>query len=232
MFVVIQAGECPMDSETQVEPVAVAEQRFLLPRMDWQLYEGLLRAIGNRHSIRVTYDHGDIELMSPLLGHNAYAEMLAAFVLVLARELKVPIKSGGLTTLRRDDMDLGLEPDRCFWSARIKGILGKLDLDLKKDPAPDLVIEVEGTRSGLDRMGIYAALGITEVWRFDGETLFIHELSSGKYQLTGHSLTFPQLPVTEIVPLLSQAMMMDDNEGRELFQGWVRDRLRGTGAAP
>ena len=38
------------------------------------------------------------------------------------------------------------------------------------DPPPDLVIEVDITRSSLDKLSIYAALRVPEVWRYtDGE---------------------------------------------------------------
>ncbi len=36
-------------------------------------------------------------------------------------------------------------------------------------PNPDLALEVDVSPSKIDRPGIYAALGIAEVWRFDGE---------------------------------------------------------------
>ena len=47
-------------------------------------------------------------------------------------------------------------------------------VDLTSDPPPDLALEVEGTRSALDRMGVYAGLGIPEVWRYDGDTFWVH----------------------------------------------------------
>ena len=43
-------------------------------------------------------------------------------------------------------------------------------------PLPDLAIEIDMSRSQVDRPGIYAALGVPEVWRFDGETVRIDRL--------------------------------------------------------
>jgi len=45
------------------------EQRFLLHSVTWSGYETLLREIGDRH-LRITYDNGDLELMTLSFGHE------------------------------------------------------------------------------------------------------------------------------------------------------------------
>jgi Uma2 family endonuclease len=225
-----------MNVTTAAPPTPVreaAEHRFLLPQVGWQCYEALLAGIGNRRSIRITYDRGNVELMSPLYAHEAYAAVLGVLVQVLAEELHVRIKSGGTTTIRRPDLERGLEADRCYWIARIDGVLGRLTLDFQVDPPPDLAIEVEGTRGALDKMGVYAALGVTEVWRFDGTALFVHRLQpSGVYELMERSLAFPQIPVTEIVPLLPQVAAQEDFEARCTLRTWVREQIAAAGSPP
>ena len=49
-----------------------------------------------------------------------------------------------------------------------EAIRGKGRIDLTVDPPPDLVIEVDITSPSLDRLPIYARLGVPEVWRYDG----------------------------------------------------------------
>ena len=113
-------------------------------------------------------------MMSPSFEHDAAGEMLALFIRTLAQEVKLPIKGAGSTTFRRQDLERGLEPDRCFYirdEARIRGIR---QLDLRRDPPPDLAIEVEISHRLLNRVGIYAALGVAELWRYDGKRLQIH----------------------------------------------------------
>ena len=41
------------------------------------------------------------------------------------------------------------------------------------DPPPDLVVEVEMTRSAIDKLRLFASMGIPEVWRYDGKTLWV-----------------------------------------------------------
>ena len=68
-------------------------------------------------------------------------------------------------------------------------------IDLTVDPPPDLAIEVEITQQFASRLGIYAALGVVEVWRFDGESLNVLTTGSdGAYQTVKDSLAFPFLP--------------------------------------
>ena len=74
--------------------------------------------------------------------------------------------------------------------------MGKLDLDFAHDPPPDLAIEVDNTNSSLNRMAIYGALGVPEVWRFDGEGLQVWlRQPDGTYQLsTTSSAPSPRSP--------------------------------------
>src|SRR5439155_310836 len=81
----------------------------------------------------------------------------------LADELGLPLMRGGSTTLRRRRKQRGLEPDRCFWIANEPAVRAVRDLDLRIHPPPDLAVETDVTNSSLDRMGIYAALGVLEV---------------------------------------------------------------------
>jgi Uma2 family endonuclease len=70
--------------------------------------------------------------------------------------------------------------------------------DLRVDPPPDLAIEIDVTRSSLNRMSIYASLALPEVWRYDGKKLTFHELRpDGAYAVTAHSIAFPLISATD-----------------------------------
>jgi Uma2 family endonuclease len=218
-----------MNVTTPAPPVPTreaAERRFLLPHVGWQCYEALLAGIGNRRSIRVTYDRGNVELMSPLFEHETYGAVLAIFVEVALDEWNITYKSAGSTTLRRPDLERGLEADRSYYIANVGAIRGRRTLDLQFDPPPDLAIEVEVTRSALDRMGVYAALGVPEVWRCDGDALFVHRLNpDGVYAVVDFSPTFPAAPLAELMNLVRQLSWEDDPVIRRAFRAWIRERL-------
>src|SRR5437870_8588224 len=109
--------------------------------------------------------------MAPTFNHERCKRKVGRVIETLAEETNRPIVSGGSTTFRREDLERGLEPDDCFYLANVAAILGKEEIDLRFDPPPDLALEIEISRSSLDRMSIYAALGVPELWRFNGQHL-------------------------------------------------------------
>jgi Uma2 family endonuclease len=204
---------------------AVAEQRVVLPGIRWQTYEALLADLGDCR-VRLTYDRGRLEIMAPLFRYESYAGVLGRLVEILAEELDLPFKSGWSTTFRRQDLERGLEPDRCFYIGSLASVVGRLEIDLTRDPPPDLAIEIDITHSSLDRLGIYAALGMPEVWRFDGQELQVyHRQADGTYQITSTSPTFPMLPLAEVVPLLHHGVASDDLSQVRTLRAWVRKHV-------
>src|SRR5437016_4133384 len=114
-------------------------QHFVLEDATWDLYEKLLRDIGNR-PIRVTYDEGRMEIMSPLPEHERPKKLLAQMIEALTFELDMPRTSLGSTTFRRREKAKGLEPDECYYFRDEQKMRGKNRLDLRKDPPPELVV--------------------------------------------------------------------------------------------
>lgn len=215
-----------------------SEQRIVLSGVGWAGYEKLLEVVGNR-PVRVTYDRGDIELMSPSPIHEWYKRYFGLLFAVLAEELSLPIKGCGSTTFRREDLERGLEPDECFYLASGPRVHDWVNLDLSVDPPPDLAIEVEITSSILNRLGVYAGLGVPELWRFDGETLSFHRLrQDGTYEVCPQSPALPFLVPAEVVALLQQGPgVANDGEWLRSARRWVRERVlpvyqSGGGTAP
>ena len=158
------------------------ERRVLLSNISWETYERLLLELDNR-PIRLTYDRGDLEIMTPTHRHEACKSLARRKIDAMTEVLNVPIKSGGSTTFQRPDLERANEPDECYWVQSEARMRGKLEIDLLVDPPPDLVLEAEVSRSILDRLDILASLGVGEVWRYDGERLSIHVLGNdGKYR--------------------------------------------------
>ena len=208
-------------TEPRVKSVE-GERRFVLHEIGWEGYQALLKMVGDR-STRLTYDGGNVELMSPLNIHERYRNRLGRVVEAVTEELDIPVIGGGSTTFNREDLDKGLEPDECYYLTNRERIGFKTHLDMTVDPPPDLAIEVEITRSALNRLGIYAKLGVAEVWRFDGETMSVLILGpDGSYSPSGSSAAFPYLPMDEVVRFLLQDEWNDSRWGRAL-RAWVRE---------
>jgi Uma2 family endonuclease len=199
-------------------------QRFVVYDADWRMYEQFLDLLGNH--VRLTYDRGRLELMSPSYAHESAGAILGRLVETLAEELNLPLKAGKSTTFRRQDLDRGLEPDECYYTTNAPRILGRTEIDLSNDPPPDLAIEVDITRSSLNRMAIYAALGVPELWRYDGQALEVYALQSGgTYQQQDHSPTFPALDLNAFTQFLRRSGAVDDTALARQFRAWVRANL-------
>ena len=108
-------------------------------------------------------------------------------------------------------------------TAREAVIRDKIDLDCTVDPPPDLAVEIDVTSRSLDRQSIYAALGVPELWRCDGESLCVYVLQPrGTYRLSTKSLNFPSLPLGEFQAFLHKPAGMSEGEWVEAFQRWAR----------
>lgn len=204
---------------------------LLLRDVDWQTYTRLLFTFAERPAVRLTYDRGKLEIMSPLPEHEFAALLLGRFVDVLTEELGLPIIGGGSTTLRRRKNLRGLEPDQCYWIANEAKIRGKRRLDLRVDPPPDLAIEVDVTRSSLDRMDIYAKLKVPELWRLDDEqTLLFYVLDAdGEYEKTSTSVCFPFVTPADLLKYLALRSQLDHNAIVRQFRDWIRHHMGGGG---
>jgi Uma2 family endonuclease len=199
---------------------------LLLSGVDWKTYVQLSRIFAERPGIRLTYDRGQLEMMAPLLEHDDDGRFLGDLVFVLTEELGLPLKRGGSTTLRRRLQRRGIEADECFWIANAHRMAGRRRLNLRTDPPPDLALEVDVTHSSLNRLSIYAALAVPEVWRLDGDTLTFHVLGAdGTYTSATVSRSFPLVTPADLMVFLQQARQAgDENLVMRQFRDWIRQR--------
>jgi Uma2 family endonuclease len=145
--------------------------------------------------------------------------------------LNLPLAGGGSTTLRRRDRRRGINPDECFWIATEAQVRGRTQIDLRVDPPPDLVIEVDPADRSRFHLGIYAALGVPEVWRFAGESLGFHLLDGKRYRPSPTSPTFPRVTTSDLLGHVAFHRQMDDTTLFRRFRAWLRERLAGGGGA-
>ena len=202
--------------------LARMKDHLLLSHVSWEAYESLLDVCDDRR-LRHTYDRGSLEFMTRSSVHEIYKSLLGMFIVILAEEFDLKVFLGGELTLRRQDLGRGLEPDQCYWIANEAKVRGRTQLDFTSDPPPDLFVEVEISRTVLDRLSVLAALCVAEVWRFDGEKLQVGLLQAdGQYRWGEQSPTFPQIAVDEIVRFLDLANSLDHLSIMRQFREWVR----------
>ena len=86
-------------------------------------------------------------------------DWLAHLVDLFMMERAIPFECLGNWTVQREDLDRGIEPDLCYYIQNESAVRGRSELDLEHDPPPDLAIEVEVSRTVMNRIGIYEAMG-------------------------------------------------------------------------
>lgn len=206
---------------------APSSQRVVLPNISWETFEAMLTEMGDNRVTRVAYDQGMLEIMTPLMPHEHNKRLIEKLIDTLAEELGLNIKSIGSTTCKRKNMQRGVEPDSGFYIKNEPAMRSKQSLDLTIDPPPDLVIEVDYTSSSVDRLPIYKALGITEVWRYDEPTMLIYQLQGGNYIPCNDSPTFLNLPLTTEIPRFLAASLNVGEIGMiRKFRAWIRQKLQ------
>jgi Uma2 family endonuclease len=197
----------------------------ILHGVPWHTYEFFLEALEDRH-LRITFDQGDLEIMTLSHEHEFSRTLLGRIVETLTMEMNIPIHSGGSTTFKNVLKQRGLEADECYWIQNERLMRGKREFDIDSDPPPDLAIEVEVTKSALPRMKIYAALRVPEVWRFNGKKLSVHVLNENeRFKESTASRAFPLVPMKEIERFLRESETTDETTLLRSFSKWVRETI-------
>jgi len=198
---------------------------IVLKNISWKTYESLVNELAQQRGIRLTYDRGNLEIMTPSAPHEGSKKILGRFVESVSEELNVEIRSLGSLTCRREDLARGLEPDQCYYIQNEDVVWDKEQIDFNQDPPPDLVVEIDVTSSSIDRLSLYASLGVPEVWRYDGNRLIIYQLEAQEYVERTVSPTFPFLSQVEMLRFLELRRTTKENALIRLFREWVRSQI-------
>jgi Uma2 family endonuclease len=200
--------------------------RVVLHNISWEQFERLLEDFGDQRAVRIAYDSGTLELMTPLPEHEYFKEVIGDAIKDIADELNLDYESYGSTTWRKRIQMAGIEPDNCFYIQHEAAVRGRTNLDLRQgDPPPDLALEIDITHKSLDRFPIYARLEVPELWCYDEGTLKIYHLSAGAYAEAERSLALPQVPIRDL-PQVIEAHRADGRRAlRQAVRQWARDSL-------
>ena len=202
---------------------AQPETRIVIPNIAWNVFEAL--AASDCASTRFTYDRGMLEIMSPSAEHEWFHYLLGRMVETLTEVLNIPLRGAGSTTLKLQLRQRGLEPDECYYVEHEAQMRGKRELDLAVDPPPDLAIEVDISRSSINKLSIYADLGMPELWLFDGQSLRAYRLrADGTYLQQDSSVAFPFLDLKEIERFMETFEQLGETAWIRSFREWVKER--------
>jgi Uma2 family endonuclease len=199
--------------------------RIVLYNIGWQQFESLLTDLGENRSARIAYDHGVLEIMTPLPEHEYYKETISDAIKDIADSLELDYESLGSTTWKKPINLAGIEADNCFYFQNEPKIRGKLEFDLEQYPPPDLALEIDVKSKSISRFPIYVRLGVPEIWCYDSGILKIFKLQDNKYIETEISSIFPQLPIKELPTLINNYRSQGKRTFRQAIRTWVKSQL-------
>lgn len=211
-------------SDPFLAPDDVDQTRRLVFRgVDWARYQAISKALSGRH-VRLTYDRGTLELMTISSEHAYLCSLFAQMVVILAKAVGVRRRSCRDMTWDREDLDRGFEPDECYYLANAKVVQGMMKINPLEVPPPDLGIEVDITSDSRNRLPLYAAMKVPEVWRFKNDSVtFLRLADDGTYRSAEHSGQFPFLTPIAIESVLSRRTEADEETLIDDFEAWVRE---------
>lgn len=179
------------------EIVETADHRVYMHGISWDHYELLLEMRGERSQPRMSYLDGELELMTTSEDHERITNCIARLVEAYLERLGVECGAYGGYTQKRELERAGREPDQCY----------RIGLDQTRGRTPDLAIEVNWTRGGIDKLEIYRRLAVREVWFWEAREISIYTLAKGTYVVADASTVVPGIDLVVLVAFLDEPIM-------------------------
>ena len=160
--------------------------------------------------------------MSPSIEHEWYHRALGRMVETLTEELEIPILAR-----RFDHAQAATEKTR-LGAGRVLYLEHELQMHGKQGVGPHRRSAARsGHRSGhlrssLDKLSIYADLGVPELWFYNGESLVVRRLRDGVYVKRDRSDSFPFLDLKEIERFMGRFEQLGETAWIRSFRNWVK----------
>lgn len=195
---------------------------LILNDIGWQEYEELLDALGEAKGLRISYDQGTLQIMTLSTRHEKYARLIDNLVSLFSITMRIKVLCYGSATMKKQDKLRGAEPDSCFYVQNADLVGRKSEIDFSIDPPPDIVVEVDLGHDSLSKFPVYAALGVPEIWRYDGEIITIYHLVGERYFTAASSQALPALSCDTLTEFLSRSHHEDQYEVLLTFENWLQ----------
>ncbi len=192
--------------------------------VSWQEYEDLLQQVGEASGLRISFDDGTLNVMTLSTEHENYARFIESLVRLISVRLRFNIRFFGSATIKKAKRRKGLEPDACFYVQTADALGNRMQLDFEVDPPPDIAVEIDVHHDSFSKFPIYAALGVPEVWRYDGQQLTILVLREDQYGTVTQSRALPLLTSQMLTESLTR--LRDEGELQALlaFDQWLQSQ--------
>jgi Uma2 family endonuclease len=199
-------------------------QKMIIQGVGWDFYEQILSEYNDSNALHFAYDDGVLEVEMPLSKHERPNRVLQDLVTTLCLELDLDFLNFGSTTFRQEKKTKGCEPDTAFYLANANLVRNLDEIDLAFDPPPDLVIEIDVTSPSLDKLPIYAALGVPEVWLYKNDKIEFFQLVGKRYRKVAASVSLPVLSSEKAAEFLQKGLTAKPQEWFQEVKDWVNSQ--------
>lgn len=150
--------------EPKAELQPVGEQRVVLRGLSWEAYLQILDALPQARGSRLIYDDGVLEITVPLEAHEFSGRLIECFIRTLVELMGMRMKTMGSTTMNYPHLKKGAEPDNAYYIQNQPLVKGR-EVDFSQDPPPDLVVEVDITRTDIAKNQYWSARVLAVQWQ-------------------------------------------------------------------
>lgn len=209
----------------------ITEKRILLKKVNWTKFNEILAELGRDRTVHLTYDRGQLEMMTPLEIHDRAQRLLDSLLIVVADEADETLHRLGSILLMQPQEGLAIQPFAAYYLDYPPAPITTRELDLSAIAPPDLVVDVMLGEGNMNRSALFEALQIPELWRYRIQTsegavqgtLEILQLTSAGYKATAESLAFPHLTVTKIQEFVAESDTLGLTQALTLLRSWAAE---------
>lgn len=206
----VAAMPLPAPASREDRAPELDDDLLTLHGITWDQYVTISDALGERGSVHLTYLKGTLEIMTTGRRHEVRKTTIGRLVEAYGDEMGVDLYGYGTMTCRKKAVERGLEPDESYAVRR-----------LGDDEFPDLAVEVVMTHGSIDKLEVYAGLGVSEVWFWEKGKIAIHWLGPNGYEARTKSRILPDLDVAELETFASSE---DQPGAARAYRARLRDR--------
>jgi Uma2 family endonuclease len=173
----------------------------------WEKFRLVQQASEDSPGVRLAYFEGAIELFTPGLQHEQFAEIIGYLVTTFLLKRGVLFVPSGSVTQEREG-EVSAQADKSFCLGQAK-------------PIPDLSIEVIFTSGSVNKLRRYQAVGVPEVWFWEDGVLTLHHLRADGYERVDRS-ELPELSQLDI-HLLHRCILLAETNFSEAVQQFQQE---------
>jgi Uma2 family endonuclease len=209
------------DETLAIAVEAGPQEQLVFLKVSWATYEAIVFDLdGTTSGARLAYDGETLELMAPLNDHEAYVSLLDLLLGALMLEWEINLYCTRSSTLKAEPV--GAEPDTSYYIEHAGQVGGLGNIDLRTSPPPDLVVEVDISHQRMDKLALYAHLGVPEFWRYGRAGLEAFALRENVYHEITESTVIPGLPLAALGAFLERRLEANRRQVLKDWQVWLR----------